>query len=209
MRFQTTMAAMARNENHVAQFAEKMGWEKARAEATLIAYGTGKYFPDKPELHAMGATDSLYWAYIVALNAYHIDAVIQAGYGERLYTLLQKATVDKWRAGNAMPSQRNKGKIEMEFGIDMQSIPSECVFVYVVDENQKIQLDLRRSKLTLDGGHWQLVRISPDAYVVNLETDTQHFYTDAARAGLISEECGDFMRAVFPASKVSIYYVKP
>lgn len=209
MRFQSAMAAMATNQNHVAQFAEKMGWDKERAEATLQAYGTGKYFPSKIELQAMGVSESLYWAYMVALNAYHIDAIIAAGLGKKLYEILQKATIEKWRVGNAMPSQRSKGKIEIEFGVDLHAVPSECIYTYA-QTKQVFHVDLRRNRLTIDNRIYVLAQVSPDAYVVRLESvnEIQAFHSVVAEHGLETEDNGDFKRAVIPASDTRIYYVK-
>lgn len=214
MRFQSAMAAMATNQNHVAQFAEKMGWDKERAEATLQAYGTGKYFPSKIELQAMGVSESLYWAYMVALNAYHIDAIIAAGLGKKLYEILQKATIEKWRVGNAMPSQRSKGKIEIEFGVDLHAVPSECVYTYA-PARLSYQVDLRRNRISLHTHEhltrtYMLAQVSPDAYVVKFQSavEIQTFRDDVALIGLITEDNGDFNRAVIPASDTRIYYVK-
>lgn len=214
MRFQSAMAAMATNQNHVAQFAEKMGWDKERAEATLQAYGTGKYFPSKIELQAMGVSESLYWAYMVALNAYHIDAIIAAGLGNKLYEILQKSTIEKWRVGNAMPSQRSKGKIEIEFGVDLHAVPSECVYVYA-PSTLSYTVDLRRNRLALHmhphfTRTYLLVQVSPDAYVVKFQSanEIQAFHDDIAACGLATEDHEDFKRAVIPASDTRIYYVK-
>lgn len=211
MRFSSTMSAMSRNKNHVSQFAEKMGWTPERAEATLAAYGTGQYFPTKAELNNMDVSESLHWAYLVALNAYHLDSLIKAGHSHRLFKVLQKSTIDKWRNGNAMPSQRSKIKIEKEFTIDLQAVPSECEFVYDANDKAKIQLDLRRSCIMLNGTTWFFIKFAPGCYIINLcdIVAPEMFYAAVTASGLEVEECGDMMKAVRPSSKVTIYYMKP
>lgn len=206
MRFHSAMASMASNHNHTQQFAERIGWDKARAEAALLAYATGAFFPSHEELRAMGAGDSLLWAYKLAVNAYHVNKILEAGGGPRLYELLQKATVDKWRVGNAMPSGRSKTKIEAEFGVSLEEVPPECIFQYV-PSNDKIRLDLRRNLMWLDNFRVALVPISETSYAVSLDAMQQGFVDAARNADLIFIDRGDFMRAE-PASKVYIYYAK-
>ena len=210
MRFQSAMAAMATNQNHVAQFAQHMGWEPKRAEATLNAYATGAYFPDKTELRAMGVSESLQWAYMVALNAYHIKQLLASPENAaRLYAIVPKATVDKWMVGSAMPSGRSRVKIENEFpGIDLFfGVPPECVYVYVPD-NAKVRLDLRRNRLWLGTFIVTMIQIGENQFVVPLEAMQQGFVDAARDAGLFFVDHGDFMRAE-PASKVYLYYAKP
>lgn len=206
MRFHSAMASMASNHNHTRQFAERMGWGSSRAGITLRAYASGKYFPTGEELRAVCDTDSLLWAYKVALNAYHINKIIEAGGGPRLYEILQKATVDKWRQGNAMPSGRSKTKIEAAFGLSLETVPPECIYEYVVTI-EKVRLELRQGVLLVGDFRTRLVQISANSYMIDYEAMQLGFVEAARDAGLEFVDRGDFMRAE-PASKVYIYYAK-
>lgn len=207
MRFHSVMAAMGSNVNHTNQFAQRMGWESARAGVTLRAYASGKYFPVGEELHAVCDTDSLLWAYKVALNAYHLNKIIENGGGPRLYAILQKATIEKWRVGMAMPSGRSKTKIEHEFGVNLEQVPPECIYTHVVTRAEKIRFDTRQGVLWLGNFRTGLKQIAENKYVVDFEAMQLGFVGAAQDAGLYFEDHGDFMRAE-PASKVYIYYAK-
>lgn len=209
MRFQAAMAAMARNKNHVKQFAERMCWSRAHAEAALIAYADEKHFPSADELVAMCASESLQWAYMIALNAYHIQKIVAVPeQAEKLYALVPKATTDKWRAGNAMPSARSRLKIQNAFpGINLFfGVPDECVFVYV-PTNNKIKMDTRTGRIWVGDFIVTLTMIGENRYAIPYEAMQLGFVEAAHDAGLFFADCGEFMRAE-PAPKVFIYYAK-
>ena len=207
MRFHSVMAAMAHNINHTNQFAQRMGWGSSRAGITLRAYASGAYFPVGDELRAICDTDILLWAYKVALNAYHINKIIEEGGAQRLYAILQKATVDKWRVGNAMPSGRSKTKIEHEFGVSLETVPPECIYEFVIPKSELIRFDSRQGVLWVDNFRSRLTQIAENKFVIDHEAMQLGFVEAARNAGLEFVECGDFMRAE-PASKVYIYYAK-
>lgn len=209
MRFQSAMAAMARNKNHVKQFAERMDWEVDRAEAALLAYAEGKHFPCNDELRAMGVAESLQWAYMVALNAYQVNRLISVpADAEKLYTMIPKATVDRWRLGHVMPSGRNRVKIQNAFpGTDLFfGVPSECVFVYKKETNA-IKFDSRRMRLWVNDFEVTLAMVAPNRYTIPHDAIQKGFLEAAKSAGLFFTDCGDFMRAE-PAPKVFTYYAK-
>jgi hypothetical protein len=207
MRFSRAMAAMARNQIHAAQFAEKMGWDIPRAVATLDAYGTGQYFPSRDELFAMGASDSLQWAYLVALTSYNAFAQIDRQNALQAATAIaSKSTLEKWRQGNALPSGRKRASLEALFGVSLMDILPESVFVYV-PSNTKVKLDLNRNRLWVSDFTVKLEQVSHDKYVVPYEALQTGFVEAAKEAGLIFIDHGDFMRAE-PAPEVIIYYAK-
>ena len=208
MRFLAAMAAMAVNKSHVEQFAARVGWDTAKAEAALTAYGTGKFFPSLDELRAMGAGDSLLWAYRSALASYHLDRiVVDPVRSQELYALIKKPSVERWRNGLAIPSGKTRAKIEQAFGLDLESVPAEAVFLNG-GAHAKLKLDLRRNRLRLGDFVTQLIALSENQYAIPQEAMQQGFVDAARDSALAFVECGDFMRAE-PAPKVYIYYAKP
>lgn len=209
MRFQAAMAAMARNKNHVKQFAERMCWSRERAEAALLAYADEKHFPSADELVAMCASESLQWAYMIALNAYHLQKLVAVPeQAEKLYAIIPKATIDKWKAGNAMPSARSRLKIANAFPGNnlLYGVPDECVFVYV-PTNNKIKMDTRTGRIWVGDFIATLTLIGENRYAIPFEAIQLGFVETAQDAGLFFTDSGDFMRAE-PAPKVFIYYAK-
>jgi hypothetical protein len=181
----------------------KISEEQAKAE--LLAFATGKYFPDyNVMLMAFVGQKDLHNEWKRALVAYYATTrkkeLRAAG-----FTL---SKIARWAQEMVMPNKESNAILKAA-GFDFSVVPEEARYVYVETPKQLVSFDSRRNKLVLCGRSYVLTQLWHGVHILTFDSTCPgigfHLQDDIKESGLQFVNEGQFLRAVIPATEVIIY----
>lgn len=205
MIFKHSMRSLAYQKGSVRDYASTRKISEKEAQAEMLSFATGVYFPDKQTmLMAFVAKADLHNEWRRALVAYYARTRAV----ELRLAGITKGTVAKWLTEMAVPAKSSIAKLKA-VGIDLSVVPPEAQYVYVDTPKELVRFDSRRSKLVLCDRSYPLAQLWHGAYVLTFASTCPgigyHLRDDIKESGLQFVQEGLFLRAVIPATEVIIY----